>query len=29
MPFKVTWTIEDRNGLSGSIFVINSFSLNP
>jgi len=25
--FKVTWTILDKNGLSGDIFVINSFSL--
>lgn len=29
MPFKVTWTILDKNGLSGDIFIINSFSLNP
>jgi hypothetical protein len=29
MLFEVTWTVEDKNGLSGSIFVINSFSLNP
>jgi len=25
--FKVTWTILDKNGLSGDIFVINSFCL--
>ena len=25
--FRVTWTIHDRNGQSGSLFVINSFSL--
>jgi hypothetical protein len=29
MWFKVTWTLSDRNGRSGEIFVINSFSLNP
>lgn len=28
MPFKVTWTILDKNGLSGDIFIINSFSLS-
>jgi hypothetical protein len=27
--FKVTWTIHDKNGRSGSIFIINSFSLQP
>lgn len=27
MLFKVTWTILDRNGLSGDIFVLHSFSL--
>jgi hypothetical protein len=29
MPFKVTWTVLDKNGKSGDIFVINSFSLTP
>lgn len=29
MPFKVTWTILDKNGKSGDIFIINSFSLKP
>jgi hypothetical protein len=29
MWFKVTWTILDKNGLSGDIFVLNSFSLKP
>jgi hypothetical protein len=27
MLFKVNWTVLDRNGLSGNIYVINSFSL--
>jgi len=27
--YKVTWTVSDKNGLSGDIFVINSFSLTP
>jgi len=27
MLFKVTWTVLDKSGLSGDIFVINSFSL--
>jgi hypothetical protein len=27
--FKVTWSIHDKNGQSGSIFVLNSFSLQP
>lgn len=27
--FKVTWTIHDKSGQSGSIFIINSFSLQP
>jgi hypothetical protein len=26
MSFKVTWTVLDKNGLSGDIFVLNSFS---
>jgi hypothetical protein len=25
MPFKVTWTITDKDGKTGEIFVINSF----
>jgi hypothetical protein len=29
MWFKVNWTVLDKNGLSGNIFVLNSFSLNP
>jgi hypothetical protein len=29
MWFKVTWTVLDKNGLYGDIFVINSFSLKP
>ena len=29
MFYKITWTITDKNGLSGDIFVINSFSLTP
>ncbi len=29
MPFKVTWTILDKNGKSGEIFVLNSYSLKP
>jgi hypothetical protein len=29
MLFKVTWTVLDKNGLSGDIFIINSFSLKP
>lgn len=27
--FKVSWIIEDKNGRTGEIYVINSFSLNP
>ncbi|MGD0887249.1 MAG: hypothetical protein ABSA46_20590 [Thermodesulfovibrionales bacterium] len=27
--FKVTWTIYDKNGQSGDIFILNSFSLQP
>jgi hypothetical protein len=27
--FKVRWIIEDKNGLSGEVFVLNSFALNP
>jgi hypothetical protein len=29
MSFKVTWTILDKNGQSGDIYIINSFSLKP
>jgi hypothetical protein len=29
MWFKVRWIILDRNGLSGEVFVLNSFALNP
>ncbi len=29
MWFKVRWTILDKNGQSGEIFVLNSFVLNP
>jgi hypothetical protein len=30
MPYKITWTVSDKNGQSGDIFVINSFQLtNP
>jgi hypothetical protein len=29
MWYKVRWTIEDKNGRSGEVFVLNSFSLNP
>jgi len=29
MWFKVRWTILDKNGKSGEIFVLNSFSLPP
>jgi len=29
MWFKVSWIIEDKNGLSGEIYVLNSFSLSP
>jgi hypothetical protein len=29
MPFNITWTILDKNGLSGDIVILNSFSLNP
>jgi hypothetical protein len=25
--FKVTWTVHDKNGQSGDIFILNSFSL--
>jgi hypothetical protein len=27
--FKVTWTVHDKNGQSGDIFILNSFSLKP
>jgi hypothetical protein len=27
--FKVTWTVLDRSGQSGDLFIINSFSLKP
>ena len=27
--FKVRWIIQDKNGLSGEIYVLNSFSPNP
>lgn len=27
--FKVTWAIHDKNGQSGSIFILNSFSSQP
>jgi hypothetical protein len=27
MLFKVTWTVHDKNGQSGDIFILNSFSL--
>ena len=27
--FKVTWTIHHKNGTSGSIWILNSFSLHP
>jgi hypothetical protein len=29
MLYKVNWIVSDKNGLSGNIFVINSFSLKP
>lgn len=29
MWFKVRWIIQDKNGLSGEIYVLNSFALNP
>ena len=29
MAYKITWRISDKNGLSGDIFVLNSFSLTP
>jgi hypothetical protein len=29
MWFKVRWIILDKNGLSGEVFVLNSFALNP
>jgi hypothetical protein len=29
MLFKVRWVIHDRNGQSGEIFIINSFSVEP
>ncbi len=29
MWFKVRWIIQDKNGLSGEVFVLNSFSLSP
>jgi hypothetical protein len=27
--FKVTWTVHDKNGHSGDLFILNSFSLRP
>ncbi len=27
MLYKITWTVTDKNGLSGDIFIINGFSL--
>jgi hypothetical protein len=27
--YKMTWTVTDRNGLSGDIFIINGFSAMP
>jgi len=27
--FRVRWIIRDRNGDSGEIFIVNSFSENP
>ena len=27
--YKITWTVADKNGLSGDIFVLNSFSQTP
>src|SRR5207247_2415295 len=27
MPYKITWTISDKNGQSGEIYVINTFQL--
>jgi hypothetical protein len=29
MWFKVRWIIQDKNGLSGEVFVLNSFAVNP
>ena len=29
MLFKVQWIVHDKNGKTGEIFVLNSFSLNP
>jgi hypothetical protein len=29
MWFKVRWIIEDKNGQSGEIFILNSFSPHP
>jgi hypothetical protein len=29
MLYKMTWEVLDKNGLSGDLFIINSFSLNP
>ena len=29
MWFKVRWIIEDKNGMTGEVFVLNSFALNP
>jgi hypothetical protein len=26
MLYKMTWTVTDRNGLTGDIFIINGFS---
>jgi hypothetical protein len=27
--FRVRWIIQDKNGLSGEIFILNSFSVSP
>ena len=29
MWFKVRWIIEDKNGMTGEVFVLNSFALSP
>jgi hypothetical protein len=29
MWFKVRWIIQDKNGLTGEIYILNSFSLSP
>jgi hypothetical protein len=29
MWIKVRWIIQHKNGLSGEIYILNSFSLNP